>query len=513
MLRDFSNSALSEIKGRYNKSIMKVQFSPAALMAANDAYAFRYDGYAAADQERSKKAEYYDGITASLDSIFKKVRDYDIQAKAFCSADVERCDQLNSVVCSLRDIIDPYPQSGVCPLTLPGKDIERVLTANNGTLLELTQRRFGIYDEYGRLVGYDWDEIERVLQRELGKITSMEYYALADFFSRMCEEDMEKFLQRLAEPGEPYSSASSNESRPTWTFNKTKADRLATCLAASFANQGRSFDNDSLTRLAILQALPGLGMNPSDLAESAGLHGLTAGSDAEYPPIDITFSPDSRGGAIIEYTVIGAMNSTTGGIDYPPTGAKCVLLPPVSAANSVLYWNQFLDERQRELFGVGSDDVLGMSADILAIPLAFVEGAVWPIDVAMSVGGIVLSISEIYDNQVASTQLTEALAHSTLLAQLYGPFGCQVIIASTIESSAEHQAFVYPGEHTQGRIDSLNAALSSVPEAVKLTAGLGYPVTYESIVRNPLVASQFMIDLDNEHPGLYGQVFNASQTS
>ena len=154
MLRDFSDSALNEIKSRYNNSIMQVRFNPMALMALNDAYAFRYDGYAAADDERIKKAEYYDGITASLDSIFKKVRDYDIQAKAFCAADVERCEQLSSVVRSLRDIINPYPQSGVCSLTLPAAELAQKLAANDNALMQIVVSRMMTLDDNGNPV-YD----------------------------------------------------------------------------------------------------------------------------------------------------------------------------------------------------------------------------------------------------------------------------------------------------------------------------------------------------------------------
>lgn len=161
--RDFSDEAFSAIKHQYFLSMLSGKYSEDKPRNLSEIYGFRYDGSTEISDSFVERRQYYDNAVIALENIFKNVQAYDADTATSCQWNRNGTSDLNSVIASLRDAVNPYSLSGgLWGTSLT--DLAGRLFESDDEILRLICNRFATLDENGNLV-YDWDEIGRVLDK------------------------------------------------------------------------------------------------------------------------------------------------------------------------------------------------------------------------------------------------------------------------------------------------------------------------------------------------------------
>ena len=100
---------------------------------------------------------------------------------------------------SIAGALDASPPDGLGPYLLRSREeMSARLAEGLGPLMKSVLDAMVGYDSEGGPV-YDWDEIQRVLDKDASDITGIEYYALSSLYLQMGVEDMQEFLSLLAD--------------------------------------------------------------------------------------------------------------------------------------------------------------------------------------------------------------------------------------------------------------------------------------------------------------------------
>jgi hypothetical protein len=505
--RDFSDTAMDGIIADYYSSIMNSQFDAEALDDFYEYYGFHYNGSSESAEAFKQKQEYYEGMVAALQGIFRDARQYDTDAAPSFQPLQENIESVSSIMASLRGSIGRgSPQGGLW--RIPTEEFAAALAANSDALSAAVRNRFAMLDESGNLV-YDWDEIERVLDKPSDEITPLEYYILSYLYSQMGEEDMERFLQRLAEPGGGFRGNQfdyTSPTNPTWGFDPAKVGELSKYLVLSYVARGLDVDADTLTRLSILGALPGLGGQ-----QGPGLptFGITGDVGAAYPPIDVTLNPD--GSAAINYMFVGSVNTVSGAgfSHFAQPGSITLRVPEGESLNAHGKWIDMLRARQDEHDRLNAADAAniaiiaaGAGLSFLSIPQPF--GGIVGVSLALVSIGLVLN--ELYENYLFNNEINDDYDDAELLADVGTRFGCGAVITTTTESATSYGVVLLPGSSTYDTINRINEAIASDPG---ITGVLGYPLELGAIAEHPEEASDFLDAFRRDHPDESKSIFGS----
>ena len=322
---------------------------------------------------------------------------------------------------------------------------------------------------------------------------------------------MEKFLQRLADPGNGYRRSQLDlvsPTNPTWVFDQAKLDELSKYLILSYVARDLDVDANTLTRLAILRALPGLG-GPQSAALPA--FGITGEVGAEYPPIDITLNPD--GSATIDYSYVCSSNthSVAGLTHFTMPGTMTFQPPEEESLDLFGKWMDIIRTKRDEHNGLDAGDALNAANAIASAGLAWVSipppfGGI--IGIGLAILSIGLLLSDIVENTRFNDEMKGYENKSKGLANVGTRFGCGAVITTTVESGTRYNAVLLPGPSTYEIIDKVNEKTASYPE---VTGTLKHPLEFGAISKDPGAASDFLDAFRKDHPEDYEAVFGKQQ--
>ena len=500
--RDFSDKALGDIMTKYYSSIMAGQFDSEVSDDFYEHYGFRYSGRDDSYEASKRKQEYYDTMVDALKGIFNSARQYDTDISPSFHPLQEGIDNISNIMASLSGSISrKSPHHGLW--RIPAEKLAASLESNSQALVGPTMRRFEIRDENGNVVDYDWDEMERVMRKDAKGITAVEYMALARLYSQMGEEDMAKFAQRLAEPGEK-NNVPHGKYRPfnTWTFDEVKIAFLRVALVMVYDENGQTFTDNARAHLSVLDVLPYLGYTSRNGTYTGSLGVMAEEFGTDYPSISISIKPD--GEVFILYPV--GITVTEDGSDVRKQSTGVVIIPAPQAA----------DLATGDLTALMNDDLRErFNSDNLAAPVVYSVLSFVPYTgIAAGIISLDLMIQDydkgqqLIDRSIANGKVLESIA------SVYGQFDYDAAVVTLPDGSAK--VLLYPGEKTAEKIGELNSALDKVTgliratmqekrlgedinkkildslhDAERLKIELGYPITEQDLLDNP----QKIIDL------------------
>jgi hypothetical protein len=515
VFRDFSDEAFESMKQSYH-SFFGLRYSAIDFREKGYYYAFCHNGGVDAVDSAQRLKDDHDQCIAELQRVFQSVKDYDAQSHSRIAPVKEQLSAFRQMVCSLRDIINPYPESGQCALALPPVELAQRLGVNDEILVQIVTRRFMTLDENGNPV-YNWDEIERVLNKPIEEINLLEYYVLASLIPNMNTEDMERLVQRLAEHRWDNRGEWSNNGElqdmvgeaavydyTNWVFDGTKLGLLLYYLGSFMMGQGQEGFPP-----VVVDDLSNLAANYAVLSSLSLLSGLMSGSDSEgYPPFSIATNPETG-----DYSLWFEYNdrldcSIHSGEPAPIKIGHINLVLPQPAGNAAEDFNNFWNNRQADELGhKPSDDIPNLVLEGLGyIPLL-------PLNIINSIVGIGLSTEESVRLTQFSQSLSVALNDSSVMNKVYQPFDCTVALANFGDSMI---VIPVPTQRTQETINGLNNVLvANNSEHLISDAGLGvWPITFEALIGNPEGAKELMsaiaaqTDASGNNLGLYDQIFD-----
>jgi hypothetical protein len=441
-------------------------------------------------ESKRKRQEIYDAAVAELEAVFRSVQGYDSQTRPGLASATGQLGAFRQLVRSLRDTIDPYPESGSCALTLPAAELAQRLGTSDDALVDIPLRRFRTLDEDGNPV-YDWEEIERVGGRGADDISAAEYLALAHLFAEMGEDDLTRLLRALPDRGGDWpvnSNTFTTDSGSTvWTFDEEKSDRLRAALYAYYSKQGTAYDRDPLTRLSLLGVLPTLGGAVDPTTGLIG-NGIAGPVGAGYPPITVRIGSD--GELVLDYYLLASV-AAGGTSSYVRESVQTRLKPAIDANNGTSILRGFA-QGSRSSGDFSAEIELGES---IAIDIyGFVPGA----GEASGIVSIFKSISDYIqgkreDEENRSSADTN-LNNTVYLANVQSRFGFEVVIGSTPRTSDCPTVYIYEGAETSRILNDVNEALAGLPENERdsLVGKLGYPITADAIINKPEEANAFV---------------------
>jgi hypothetical protein len=396
-------------------------------------------------------------------------------------------------------------------LTLPAAELAQRLGASLEALADISLRRFRTLDEDGNPV-YDWDEIERVGQLPADEITPLEYYALAYLYSQMGEEDMARFVQRLAVPNAMNNVDNGEEHQcNSWTFDEAKITFLKAALARVYADSGQSPTNGSYAHLSVLATLPYLGRfyisngNVSHMIGDSGCINDEFGK--EYPSISISICPD--GSVIIDYPISVWERDGYAHLDRSIERQALTLSAPQDAGLAVGDLVDFLNGSLKDQFGIDA-----LAEDVTMEVLGNIPG----VGMGMSIISLGAAISDYYQGQEFLGQHTATNETIKDLAGVFGKFDYEAVIVPYAEGKLT--VFYYPGDDTDAKISEFNSLLDSVPgliadagrdmrlgenvgevlehlkNAERLKREIGFPITEQDIQNNPDKIRELLRELD-----------------
>ena len=146
-----------------------------------------------------------------------------------------RAANLKKAFANLAEILNPAPaDGGDCILARSPKEFTFFMNKSTSIVYNAVMYKVASFDENGS-ASYNWQEIDRILSKEAGDITEMEYYVLASLYAVMDTEDVEKFIQALADKTEDCTGSfliTDSSSHTKWEYKQTKLDGLQKYLSA-----------------------------------------------------------------------------------------------------------------------------------------------------------------------------------------------------------------------------------------------------------------------------------------
>ncbi|MDO5603205.1 MAG: hypothetical protein Q4G07_10615, partial [Oscillospiraceae bacterium] len=186
-----------------------------------------------------------------------------------------RAANLKKAFANLAEILNPAPaDGGDCILARSPKEFTFFMNQSTSIVYNAVMDKVASFDKNGN-ASYNWQEIDRILSKEAGDITEMEYYVLASLYAVMDTEDVEKFIQTLADKTEDCAGSfliTDSSSHTKWEYKQAKLNGLQKYLSAHTGTlnfQYQTINNIDLMEFKALfqQAYPGVDFSEADFQD------------------------------------------------------------------------------------------------------------------------------------------------------------------------------------------------------------------------------------------------------
>ncbi len=263
--RDFTDAAKAEL----GKAVDAAQAQRDGWWIFNDAWDWISDPFIGSNinNYNSDIAKYHEDIVdkmgttrEQLNKIFADVYAVDNTYVTKVNVLISNAEPLKRAFTALAEVFNPAPlDGGSFILGRTPAEFSEYMSKDVGTVYDDLLKQFVTFDAQGNPT-YNWDAIDAALNKDAADITDMEYLALASLYANMSPEDVEKFMQMLADLKENHKGGFLELGYPNsysmWEYDEEKIEGLQKYLGMHDALlQAQQISLDSLSDEELRQLL------------------------------------------------------------------------------------------------------------------------------------------------------------------------------------------------------------------------------------------------------------------